>query len=105
VQASYLDVNQRPQATAPESLLAVLRTLGVPVTPARDVPAALREAPQARVLRVNAAGSCSVTARESINFLEQCFANSAPERDNRATIGTLTAVAIAGDFELQVSSS
>jgi 4-alpha-glucanotransferase len=52
VLTSYLDMNQRRQEAPPESLLAVLRALGVGVERIRDVPAALREARVARAGRM-----------------------------------------------------
>ena len=42
VLTSYRDMSQRRQEASPESLLAVLRSLGVPVERMQDVPAALR---------------------------------------------------------------
>jgi hypothetical protein len=52
VQTSYLDMNQRRRDASTESLLAVLRALGVGVERLRDVPAALREGRLARASRV-----------------------------------------------------
>jgi 4-alpha-glucanotransferase len=52
VLTSYLDMNQRRQEASPESLLAVLRALGVGVERMGDVPAALREGRLARASRV-----------------------------------------------------
>ena len=43
VATSYLDMDKRPQHASAESLLGVLRTLGVPVEELGDVPDALRE--------------------------------------------------------------
>jgi 4-alpha-glucanotransferase len=51
VQTSYLDMTQCRRDSSPESLLAVLRTLGVPISHLRDVPSVLHEARRARFQR------------------------------------------------------
>jgi len=52
VLTNYLDMNQRRHEASPESLLAVLRALGVSVERMRDIPGALREARLARASHV-----------------------------------------------------
>ncbi|MBN1607561.1 MAG: 4-alpha-glucanotransferase [Polyangiaceae bacterium] len=52
VQTSYVDMAKQRREASPESLLAVLRTLGVDVTRMSDVPRALRETRHARAQRV-----------------------------------------------------
>ena len=52
VQSGYVDMAGRRQRASSESLLAVLRTLGVPVERMKDVPGALRETRHAVAHRV-----------------------------------------------------
>ena len=52
VQSGYLDMAGHPRHASTDALLAVLRTLGVPVEGMRDVPAALRAARRVRALQV-----------------------------------------------------
>jgi len=52
VLTSHVDMSRRRQEASPEALLAVLRTLGVPVSYLREVPQALRETQSRKTGRV-----------------------------------------------------
>ncbi|HNV00149.1 MAG: hypothetical protein KA191_14575 [Verrucomicrobia bacterium] len=51
VHTSYLDMARQRRFASPDTLLAILRAMGVPVRRATDVPDALREARQTRACR------------------------------------------------------